>query len=543
MRTRHRIPTIFNLSMVDVLCCALGCVILLWLLNFREAKERLVKAGQVSIQLQDVEKQLLISQQSLQTTRELLASTTHELETTGQWAAVLAAHRDNLAIERENLDKDLQSARGQLTQLTRRLDEVTQQKANVDAELTLLTRALADVRKQKATSDAQLASMNRSLNDLQKQKNALDLLLAERDTQLTDATTAKQNAEKRLTSLEDLLKQKDTQFTAAAQAADDLARRIRDTEAQNLQLKRMAGMIPGLQAEAKLYRDKLAAAEARGLTLESELLLSRKQLDETLKNLQNLETSKDTVAKQVMDRARDLVEARRRISELEGDKKFLMEVVNRARQAADNRFAGVVLTGRRVVFIIDISGSMGMLDYNTPAPGKWEGVCDTVAKVMRSLPDLEKYQVIIFSSKATFLLGQENDWFDFDPQISPDQVFKALLATKPVGHTNIYAAMDAAFRFRAKGMDTVYFFSDGLPSMGEGLTPEQARTLTENQRVAVMSQYVRQTLLNNWNRSIPGQQRVRIHSIGFYYESPDLGAFLWALSRENDGSFVGMSRP
>src|SRR5262245_16313998 len=39
MRVRHRIPSIFTLSMVDVLCCALGCLILLWLLNLREAKQ------------------------------------------------------------------------------------------------------------------------------------------------------------------------------------------------------------------------------------------------------------------------------------------------------------------------------------------------------------------------------------------------------------------------------------------------------------------------------------------------------------------------
>ena len=32
MHTRLRISSIFNLAMVDVLCCALGCVILLWLL-------------------------------------------------------------------------------------------------------------------------------------------------------------------------------------------------------------------------------------------------------------------------------------------------------------------------------------------------------------------------------------------------------------------------------------------------------------------------------------------------------------------------------
>ena len=47
----------------------------------------------------------------------------------------------------------------------------------------------------------------------------------------------------------------------------------------------------------------------------------------------------------------------------------------------------------------------------------------------------------------------------------------------------------------------------------------------------------------DWNRPLTGQPRVRINTIGFFYESPDVGAFLWALARENDGSFVGMSRP
>ena len=45
MRVRHRIPSIFNLSMVDVLCCALGCVILIWLINLRESKQHEEQAG------------------------------------------------------------------------------------------------------------------------------------------------------------------------------------------------------------------------------------------------------------------------------------------------------------------------------------------------------------------------------------------------------------------------------------------------------------------------------------------------------------------
>src|SRR6516165_1204138 len=46
MRTRHRIPSIFNLSMVDVLCCALGCVILLWLVNLKDARQRALLASE-----------------------------------------------------------------------------------------------------------------------------------------------------------------------------------------------------------------------------------------------------------------------------------------------------------------------------------------------------------------------------------------------------------------------------------------------------------------------------------------------------------------
>jgi hypothetical protein len=36
---------------------------------------------------------------------------------------------------------------------------------------------------------------------------------------------------------------------------------------------------------------------------------------------------------------------------------------------------------------------------------------------------------------------------------------------------------------------------------------------------------------------------VHINTIGFFYDSPSVGRFLWALARENDGGFVGMSRP
>jgi hypothetical protein len=234
------------------------------------------------------------------------------------------------------------------------------------------------------------------------------------------------------------------------------------------------------------------------------------------------------------------------LEDLKGQKRVLETDIYRLRQAADNRFAGITLTGRRVVFLVDMSGSMELVDEKTPAPDKWPSVRNSLVKVMKSLPDLEKFQVVVFSQEARFLLGKNGQWIDYNSETSPKQVEDALAATKPAGGTNMYAALDAAFRYRAFGLDTVYLFSDGLPNMGEGVPIDEAERLLRANREPELSErlskHIRQQLRKTWNP--PGdKERVRINSIGFFYESPDVGAFLWALSRENDGSFVGMSKP
>src|SRR5713101_4013294 len=88
MRVRHRIPSIFNLSMVDVLCCALGCVILLSLLNLRQAKEYKITAGKVEEERDSANK--LLSR-----TDARLAELERERESIlGQVATQTAAIRD-----------------------------------------------------------------------------------------------------------------------------------------------------------------------------------------------------------------------------------------------------------------------------------------------------------------------------------------------------------------------------------------------------------------------------------------------------------------
>ena len=466
MRVHHKIPSIFTLSMVDVLCCALGCVILLWLINLREAKQH-----------------------------EDTAS-----ETARHGAAMLA----ETEVERD-------AAYGLLSEADKRL-------ADLQAERDRLRARLAE----------QTAAANRLESELKESER-------------------------------------------------NLATRVRDVAAADARakdLKRVADTVPGLRAELKETRERLTNEETSTRSLEQDVAKRMRELTDATKTLQVMQAARQALERElatkdkeltaagsykerwaasagrvaeleklVDDKSRAAATAKQAVELLEEDKKALRAEAARYRQSADNRFAGIQLTGRRVVFLVDMSGSMELVDETTAAPQKWSEVRSTLVKIMRSLPDLEQFQVIVFSDRTSFLLGSDDRWLSYDPRTVPDQVLAALSGIKPKGGTNMYAALDAAFRFRARGLDTLYLFSDGLPNIGEGLTPEQARTLKEVEQGDILGKYIRKKLKTDWNTAGTTGQRVHINAVGFFYESPDVGAFLWALARENDGSFVGMSKP
>jgi hypothetical protein len=445
MRTRHRIPMIFSLSMMDVFCCTLGCVILLWLINQREAMLRTRTAGEAIDQLK--------------ITRGSLAD--------------VERNRDELDQQRKDLQRQLAAARTDLDAARAKADDLTKQ--------------LADLRTEAADTEDRLA----------KKALAEQLLTRQRAEVL-----------KRVTDLERLLHDKEVAASAADRRATDLEDRLAQADARLERLKKVADTLPELRDAATSARESAGAAEARAKALEGEL-----------------------------------ADARRALDSARAEGRTLAGQVARVRAAAEQRFEGIALTGKRVVFLVDMSGSMDLIDDRTAAPEKWPGVRDTVLKIMRSLPQLEKFQVLLFSDKASYLLGQDGRWLDYDPATSGDRVSAALAVIRPKGNTNMYAAFEAAFQYRAQGLDTIYLMSDGLPNIGEGLTAEAARTMRETERTEALSRHIRSALKARWNAAQPGRPRVKINAVGFFFESPDVGAFLWALTRENDGSFVGMSRP
>ena len=233
----------------------------------------------------------------------------------------------------------------------------------------------------------------------------------------------------------------------------------------------------------------------------------------------------------------------RKVAETDAEKNRLTIDLSRLKSRIDARFEGIELTGKRVVFAVDMSGSMVLLDSVTPAGGKWAEVGRVLGRLMDSLPELESYQVLVFAENARWLFG-EDTWRKFQAGKSSAEVVTALSTLQPKGGTNLHTAMEQTFTLRSAGLDSVYLLSDGLPNQGPGLDANQERTLTEGPRGELLGRRVRQQLTESWNAPVAGGERpVRIHTIGFFYESPDLGAFLWSLARENRGRFVGMSSP
>jgi hypothetical protein len=226
---------------------------------------------------------------------------------------------------------------------------------------------------------------------------------------------------------------------------------------------------------------------------------------------------------------------------LEGEKISLQVRAKNIQAAMENRFAGITLTGKKVLFLVDMSGSMELIDGDTIDPDKWPLVCETIGRLLRSLTDLRDFQVILFADRNLYPLANQRRWIEYTGPDMAREAVAILKAVKPKGGTNMYTALEEAFWFRAQGMDTIYLLSDGLPNEGPGL-PTRSDNLNEQQKTDLLARHVRQKLKSDWNRAYAGQPRVRINTIGFFFESPDVGAFLWALAREHDGSFVGMSK-
>src|SRR5260370_32722955 len=121
MRTRHRIPSIFNLSMVDVLCCALGCVILLWLLNLRDAKERAQLAERASAELVQARSDLEAWRRTASENQDRFLAASKQAEAAEKERDRVQSRLGDIQARLSELDRDLRELPQQDTPTARRL--------------------------------------------------------------------------------------------------------------------------------------------------------------------------------------------------------------------------------------------------------------------------------------------------------------------------------------------------------------------------------------------------------------------------------------
>jgi hypothetical protein len=575
MQTRHRIPTIFNLSMVDVLCCALGCIILLWLVFFKEAKEKATAAGNstkdlaaAKIHLKKLSGELTSAQQTLLAGKQqhayLKGQLLDALNVQEQWKTkateATAAYQTVLSdlklaqAKAASIKIDLANLQALDAAIAEMLKKKTQDYTVLAGQLVVAAATIREMEKQLGDQKGQLAGVSGKASELKAQLKIAEQKALKLEQQLaamkltskeyTDqlalaearAIVLKGELDKRRLELadsnkryDDLLALKKLLEQNLASAKSDLATAKIDLAALNKYLASAKGDLTATNKDLTAAKNELAAMNKEFLAAKNELAAMNKEL---------LAAKNELAAK-----SKELNAAKLASAGLVGDNKFLSQRIRDLQMQADKRFAGIELTGKKIIFLVDMSGSMRSKDAHTEDPDKWPLICEIFGKLMQSLPDLEHFQVIMFSDELRYPLGGKGTWFEYKGSESVKKVVAALKSNLPEGGTNMALAFEEVFKYRAKGMDTIYFISDGLPNQGPGLPPNASK-LTEEQRGFFHGKYIREKLKTTWNMPQgSSKQRVRINAVGFYFDSPDVGAFLWTLARENDGGFVGMSKP
>src|SRR5262249_20150289 len=151
-----------------------------------------------------------------------------------------------------------------------------------------------------------------------------------------------------------------------------------------------------LEARVIQLETDLKQAMARTNLLDQEIIRLRGDLAESKKNFDNLTLDYQTL--------RNL--NNKDLEKLKLENLSMQEKLTLFRRSVENRFAGIALTGSNVVFLLDMSGSMEYIDEDVRDPDKWPLVCETLGRVMLSLPDLKQFQVIGFANNVTFPLGR-----------------------------------------------------------------------------------------------------------------------------------------
>src|ERR1043165_3225263 len=366
MQLRHRTPTIFSIYMLDVVCCALGCVVLLW---------------QVS---------------------------TQQVESASNDVSQLQALFDALTKKHQAAEQELDQARKTITLNTNQLRQLKIMPAMAQPDYKDVSAKLTGEAKINAHLLFQLALHKEDLTKIQAKLDTLKKKSQEEVEQLTISKTTALELLKKLEQAKKELEQTNKSLTIDVNLTKAELDRFRAAN------KKLVSGANDLEAAKKLIAALIAERDA----LETKWLASDKKLSGAAGTIDSLNLEKNKL--------------NQRIVALQTE--------------ADQRFAGIPLTGENVVFLIDVSGSMTKKDSKTDDPDKWPFLCETLMKLMRSIPGLRRFQVILFSDNTHYLFGNKDYWLKYNGPETAKITCDALKKFKVGGGTNMQEGSEEAFR-------------------------------------------------------------------------------------------------
>src|SRR5262245_57290333 len=152
MRVRHRVPQIFNIALVDMLCCSLGCFILFTLV-YGQRFEASNKEG--TAKEQEIRK--------LKSFQELLSARLEKLR--AEEAALRKLLSDTTTSE--------QASKKQVEELIAKLAALDRDKLGLETNLKDRDKLLSELEKKRLALDNLLALRLKEIEDLEKKVLAL----------------------------------------------------------------------------------------------------------------------------------------------------------------------------------------------------------------------------------------------------------------------------------------------------------------------------------------------------------------------------------
>ncbi|MCA8973838.1 MAG: HEAT repeat domain-containing protein [Planctomycetes bacterium] len=169
-------------------------------------------------------------------------------------------------------------------------------------------------------------------------------------------------------------------------------------------------------------------------------------------------------------------------------------------------YHGIPLTSKKVAFLVDTSGSMAARVGTDRKRTRLDVAKEELAKVLGAVPPDFMVNLIAYQTSILPMWKELN----VADKTNCDNIRARLKLLRPAGGTNIYGALETAFR--DPDVDTIYLLTDGEPSVGEVVNADEIADEVDR-----------------WNH----MRQIVIHCIGLGIDS----ALLKRLAEESGGVY------